>query len=743
MPDLHPMRRLLALAAFVAIFSSPCVALAQSMSTPSTQKTLGDQRALEEVIVTATRREVNVQSVPLSVHVITGDDLTRMGATSFADYGRTVPGLSFTDVGNGGEKQTIRGISTDTWVDVNPTTAVYLGEVPVTNPGGTGAPYHPDPMLIDIARIEVLRGPQGTLFGSSAMGGAIRIITNEPNLSETQGFVGAMVSTMKDGGSGYEFHGMFNVPFSDGRAGIRAVGYHRDAAGYIDNVSNGEKDVNNNETSGIRMSGTVLLSDKVSLTGRIVYQERQSDGTDMEEPGDGPRKQSRIKEPNQDEWVNYNLVVNADLGWGSLTSSTSFLDRTIDTTGDVSAILELFFGINNPLWVINEDDINEFIQEVRIVSNDNNRVNWLAGVFYQDQDYDFNQDFSSPGFDELTGGLASTFGPPDKLFVTRNNFTLDQLALYGELLYPLTESLEFTAGLRWFKIDRDFSTENTGLLFRGTPLASGSARESGVTPKFSLSYVAGDNLTLYGTAAQGFRAGGINPPQAANEPGCALELEALGFAEFPISYDSDSLWSYELGSKARMLDGRLQLNTALYHIDWSDMQTSKLLNCGAGLIENAGAVDSDGIEFELIAHPLEGLDIILTTAFNRAELSEDVPNLGGSVGDRIPGVPRLTANVGFSYYFKVFSGYEAFISSDYQYVGDSYNAFDRSNSIKLPSFSLANFRIGLNTKHWSSALFINNAFDERGILFVNENILGTWVGATPPRTIGVSTTWRF
>ena len=742
---MRPINKPLALATFVAIASLPCDALAQDSNTSPVQDSPRDSRLLEEIIVTATRREADVQSVPLSVHVITEEALARLGATGFADYALTVPGMSFTDGGTGGEKPTFRGISTNTWFDLNSATAIYLDEVPMTNAGGPiGPPFNPDPVLVDVDRVEVLRGPQGTLFGASAMGGAIRIITNAPNVSETEAFVDATVTSTTDGELGYGLHGMFNLPLNDGRAGVRAVAYQRDLGGYIDNVGNGQSNVNNRDISGLRLSGTVLLSDSASLTGRIVYQDWESDGFDHEEMVEGPRKQSRLEEPRKDEWINYNLVLDVDLGWGSLLSSTSFLDRTVDVQADLSALLNLFFGISNPMWVVNKEEVSEFVQEVRLVSSGDSRFSWLAGIFYQDQDQDISQDFPSPGFDALTGGLASMFGPPDILFVGRSNFTLEQIALYGDLSYRFTDSLEFTTGARWFNIDRDFTSDSTGLFFvMGQVSDSGSASESGVTPKFSLSYAANENLMIYGTAAEGFRPGGVNPLQGSTEPECVADLVALGLTEFPSSYDSDSLWSYELGAKARWLDGRVQLNTAVYHIDWSDMQTARLLDCGVGLIQNAGAVDSDGVEIELVSSPVDSIDMILAASYNNAELSEDVPNLGGTEGDRVPGVPRFTASFGMSYYFSAFGGHEAFINGEYRYVSNSFSDFDRTIRREHPSYNLANIRIGLAIEKWSAAFFINNIFDEVGILFTQDNILGQGVVATRPRTIGISTTWKF
>lgn len=721
------------------------VTLAMGSMTVSAQELDAESRVLEEIIVTATRREANLQSVPLSVYVVTEEALARLGATSFVDYGRTVPGLTFTDFGIAREKQTIRGVSTGTAAEINPTTAMYLDEVSMTNAGGHIGAYNPDPMLIDIERIEVLRGPQGTLFGAGAMGGAIRIITHQPDLEQAEGFVGATLSSISSGGPGYELNGMFNVPLDDGRAAIRAVAYYRDNDGFIDNLTTGLNNVNNNEVTGGRLSGTILLSDRVSLTGRIIYQDRRSNASSFEDPDDPARTQNRIKEPSRDEWTNYNLVVNADFDWGTLVSSTSYLDRAIAADIDVRAFLTTFFGIDIPLIASNRDKIKEFVQEVRIFSKGGERFGWLAGVFYQDQDEHFDQNFPAPGFDALTGGLATIFGAPDDLFVARPLSTLEQIAVYGEVSYKLAERLDIVAGMRWFDIDRNYNADSVGLFVGGRLIESDTAHETDVTPKFSLSFAASEDLTIYGTAAKGFRSGGVNPTDLSGSAECQMDLADLGLAAFPTEYDSDSLWSYELGAKSRFQSGRLQLNAAVYHIDWSDIQTSKLLSCGVSFIENAGKAVSDGIELEAISRPTDNVDISVGASYNVAELEDDVPNIGGIAGDPIPGVPRFAANLGASYYFSAFSGREAFVHGDYQHVGSSYSEYDRAIRVKLPGYDLMNVRIGINTENWSTAIFINNIFDERGILTdINDPILGGhFVTATRPRTVGISTTWKY
>ena len=578
-----------------------------------------DQQIIEEIIVTSTRREANVQSVPLSVHVLTDEDIERLGATGYADYARTVPGVSFTDIGLGGEKQVIRGISTVANLpEVNPTTSLYLDEVPVMG-GGVGVHYHANPMLVDIERIEVLRGPQGTLFGASSMGGAIRIITEQPDISEREGFLSAVVSSYDGGGDGYELRGMYNVPLNDGRAAIRAVGYYRDMDGFIDNLTTGINNVNTDDIVGARLSGTVLLSDNVSITGRIAYQDSESAGNSIEEIEDGPRLHSRLPESNGDEWVNYNLVVNVDSKWATLLSSTSYLDRSLSLTLDISPFIDAVFGFSNPFWTNIADDSREFVQEFRLISDEEDQLSWVAGAYYQHLSQDFFQDFPAPGFDAQTDNAAANAGVPDNLAISHYNNTLEQLGLYGEATYAITDQIDMIAGARWFDISQDTSNTTIGLFLAGAPLESGIANESGVTPKIGLSFTYSEDLTLYATAAEGFRAGGNNTGEGSDSPECIAELASIGYSEYPSSYDSDSLWSYELGAKTRWLDGRASLNAAVYHIDWSDMRTQRFLDCGITFRPKTRATrQSMESSWNLSPSPTDSFDIILAASYTDA-----------------------------------------------------------------------------------------------------------------------------
>ena len=721
-------------------FMSPAGAQEDSLDTVKGAQRVSES-PIEEIIVTATRREADVQSVPLSVTALTSEYLQELGAKGFTDYVNVVPGLTSIDPGFAGEQHIIRGIRLNPFLpETNPVTALYLDDVPIIGSGIMGN-YHADPMLIDVERVEVLRGPQGTLFGASAMGGAIRILTRKPDSSREEIIAETAISTMKDGGLGYEIHGVLNAPLAQGKAAVRAVGYLGYHSGYVNNLNTGEEDVNDRDVTGARVSGVYNFTDTVSITGKIAYQKRESDGTSFENVGLPPRHQESLPERLEDEWINYNLAVDADLGFADLLSSTSYLKRSVDATLDISSFAEAAFGIVTPIWTQVPFKDHELVQELRLTSKNEDRLLWTFGLFYQDFDQDLFQTMPAPGFDELTDGLASAFGLADNLFNGWYTYTLDQIAVYADLSYDLTPRVEVGAGARWYDIERDYTSDLVGL-FAGEPFASGKANEQGVVPRFSLSFAATDEMTVFVSAAEGFRWGGINTPEGSNQPECIAELEALGYNGFPISFETDSLWSYDLGVKSRWQDGRLQLNAVVYHIDWSDIQTSKYLDCGVFFVQNAGDATSDGVELELAASLSDELFLDLTAQYGEAELADDVPGLGASAGDRIPGVPRFTGSMGLRYDFDAF-GRDVFIRADYQYVGKSYSDFNPGVRRELSAYDVANLRIGLDGERWLLMLFAHNIFDERGIVGLEDSNIRYALTTITPREVGISARWEF
>jgi len=706
---------------------------------------------LARITVTATRRESPVDRVPVSVTVLSGDKLRAMGAASFEDYARSVPGLTFSDPGFGGKKYVIRGVTTSVFTESRAATAVYLDETPITNASFSGLSYSPDPLLVDIARIEVLRGPQGTLFGSGSMGGAIRIMTNKPDLHAFGGFAEAILSSTEHGGFGHDLRAMLNAPLKDERAAIRAVAYYRDEDGWIDNTLLGQKNVNNNETSGLRLAGTWSNQDRLTIDGKLVYQDRQSDGS-MIDQGNPPWTQQRVvEEPNEDEWKLANLNIDYEFDWGRLISTSSWIDRVLDKRLDNTGFFNVSVYPTHPLigpdvhttvTVISKDEQQEFVQEFRLLSSSDNRLNWLLGLFYQDQDFRFSQDFPAPGFDEQTGGLAEYFGAADNLLVGRAERSLEQTAVFGDIIWTFNEKWEGTVGGRWFEFDHKAVTLARGLLNRGSSVDEKATDESGFTPKLGLSYFHNRDITIYGTITSGYRPGGTNETVAENFPDCEIELNKYGLSGIPRYYESDSLWSYELGLKSSWMEQKIFLNTAIYHIDWTEIQTPVALACGASWLRNAGAAISKGVEIELAAYPVHNLELTLNRAYTDARLSEEVPGLEGTDGYELPGVPEYTFGGAVMWFFKSFEGVTSSVRADYQYVGESYNAIGIYRS-ETPSHSLTNLRLTFSRNRWDAALFINNLFGERAIVTAHENPAGRYVTTARPFTLGVSARFTY
>jgi outer membrane receptor protein involved in Fe transport len=723
---------------------------ADEVSDGSSDLSAFDSPYLDEIIVTATRRKTPVSEVPLSVHVKSAEELRQLNAYDFHDYARTVPSLSFVDSLAGGPTPVIRGVQTHTLLESTPTTAIYLGEVPITAvPNPLTVHYAPDPGLVDIERIEVLRGPQGTLFGSSALGGAMRIFPAEPDPDGVAAFWEAGVENVTDGDIGYRLSGMFNSPVLNDRGAVRGVAYLREVGGYVDNIHTGVDDVNNRSTRGVRLSAMYQLNDRWDITGLVMQQSTEWDGNTIENVPSQPRIQDQLFGPGSDDLSLYGLRVDGTFGWGTIRSVTSWYERDVDARYDFRDIVALFLSFEPGLdpvpenFTVNHDqtDTTQFVQELRFVSNEEGRFNWVAGAFYQDVELNPDQDFPSPGFDAATGGLAAAAGFPDNLTVFRGTYPLDQFALYGEGTYALTDKLDLAIGLRQFWIKRSETSVGIGWLFPSDP-EDVSADESGLTPSVSLGFRPNERTRIYARAAEGFRPGGTNPQSFFESGACQDDLAELGLDEAPVGYDSDSLWSYELGLYASSRNGRYRFSGAVYHLDWSGMQSVKELDCGNRFIENAGDATVNGTELEVTAQPLDDLIISAGLAYRRSELAEDAPNFGASKGDRIPGVPEFTANLTAQWYFRRSGNWESYLQAAYNYVGNSFTEFNPDSGFEIPSYSMTRLAIGMASDVWSVDLFVNNLFDERGITNIVDALGDPWVITSRPRTVGVVVRWQ-
>ncbi|MBI1733386.1 MAG: TonB-dependent receptor [Gammaproteobacteria bacterium] len=687
---------------------------------------------IEEIIVTAQRLPTELQDTALSVSVLTGERLHRSAARDITDWFALVPGLNYADDGFGGHITKIRGVSNGSSFEPRPLSIWYFDDVPIITV--SGAPYSsgqlggPHPQAIDLARIEVLRGPQGTLFGSNALGGAIRLITNQPELGAFSATIEGAYSTTAHGGNNYAGSVILNVPFIGDKAALRFVGYHLGDGGFIDNEIRGISDVDAVEINGGRVSLRWQPIAQFELNLLAFGQERTSEGLRDRDVNAGPFGQRRAMPEHDDEsWQMHLLTLDYDFPWAHLVSRTSYSDRQPEMTYDISNYLDQNLGLPLEGASVFDDSIRQFVQELRLTAPSGGPLWWVAGAYYQEEDRGFDVLWIVPGFIPPDGGEIFLFYGVESW--------LRQRALYGEIAYDIANNWRAVVGARWFEFKEETQVDSAGYVFGVSAVSQSSYRESGVTPRASLEYRPNDRMLLFATASQGFRPGGTNPLTAGVKELCAQDLESLNL---DVGFESDSLWNFEIGARTRWLDDRLSLSGTLFHIDWKDMQTFLMLpNCAAVLIENVGSATSDGIELELTFLPLPRFELGLTAAYIDPRLDQDMPNLGGEKNQRIPGVPPWTVSLYARRDFELSGGFGAFLQAEHQYIDGFWNRYARETRTKVPARNNVNVRAGVRVSRLELELFAENLLDERGVLAHSLDFIGEWEVLTRPRTVGV------
>jgi iron complex outermembrane recepter protein len=689
-------------------------AVAPAPASAAAPQEPGSGAKLDVVNVTAQRRSERLQDVPAAITAITGAQIEKSGFDEFADYARTVPGLSFIDRGPGKTKITLRGVSSGVTMDNQSPVGVYFDEMPVSYPS-----YNPDLRLYDVERIEVLRGPQGTLYGAGSMGGTIKVITRKPELNILEGSVNTVLSRTRFGTDNWRVNAMLNVPVVTDKIALRAVLYKRDEGGFIDNAALGSDNVNRDRTEGLRVGARWVLSPDLEVLGTVFSQRTKLGGTQETDTALGPLRQARqVHELGVDNFDQLNATVNYNLGWAKLLSSTSLFDRHPGANRDISS----FVPLGQPVSLNSEYPSKRFSQELRLTSPGGQRWDWIAGAFYLDQ--------KSPLVQHAPVGSPPTMSLLDSVI----NRDETQKALFGEVNYRFTDKLKGTAGLRWFDVNQSFDLSSSGPIVGGQRTDSGVAAETGLTPKFVLSYQMSPNQMVFAQAAKGFRVGGTNNSLPADP--------ATGQAS-PTQFKSDSLWSYEAGIKTDLWDRRATLNASVFFIDWTGIQVNIPRSDGFSYTGNAGKATSKGAEVEFAARLTDNFQMSAAMSYTDARLAKDEPGLGGRKGDRIPAVPRVTASLSARYETTIREGLDGFIQGDVQHTGGSYNGFNAATADPQPAYTLANLRAGVMSDAWDLTLFVENLFDKRATLFVDTSLGDKRVNVNRPRTVGVSATYRF
>lgn len=667
---------------------------------------------IEEVVVTATKRgAANIQDIPFAVQALGGDKLSSIGATDFEDFYHLVPGLAVFDQGPGDKRYIIRGINSTG----AGTVGLYLDEAIITGENAQdGGGRQPDIKLFDIERVEVLKGPQGTTFGSSSLSGTIRYITNKPNLEESELELSAGLRDIDGAKLGYEVKAAGSLPLVDDRLAIRLAGYYLSEEGYIDNIL--DDGVNNDETTAGRVSLLFAPNDDLKISLMAMNQDTETDGlTYFNEVDYSGNALSEYQQADvaraglQDDISVYNATLEYSTEFGTFVATASRLDRDSTLDRDASFALDRFIGLpflgagRSVIIQPKERELDSY--EIRFSSDWNGPIQLLAGIFKQKEERFFRSAiFGVDGSGEIAANAMS--------FLDRNVATeVDEDAVFAEVSIDITDQLNITGGLRWFDIDVDeVATSVTGF---GGGVGAGagpalSSNESDVIGKINLGYQVSNDILTYFQWAEGFRSGGTNDQTAA----------AIAGVTIPEGFDSDALENFELGVKATLVDGKVVANAALYYIDWSNIQLQDQATDGQVTFPyrgNGGAAEVTGMEFDIAYYPTENLELSFSGNFVEAELTEDNPiPSSGMDGDNIPYTPETTLSFSALYDWDLASGLGAFIGGDVAYVDDRTTELrpDSSTYVNLDSYTLMNVRGGVKGEDWSLTLGVNNLFND-------------------------------
>lgn len=759
-----PLR--LAACSSLALLALAPAALGQTAPPPSTQT--AEAPALEEIIVTATRRAESVQDVPYNISVLGGGDVERLGLTDISELARVTPGLTLIDAGPRSVSSTIiRGLSVDPLrtpdTEDNGTVATYINETPLLI----------QPKLIDVARVEVLRGPQGTLYGSGSLGGAIRYILNNPDLDETGGSAKVRLYSVKESGSlSYEGTAVANVPLIEDKLAFRVALNYLDDSGFVDSplvIGGGKKDVDDEQRFTTRASATFVPVEWLSLTGSFYYDQSQAGGRTGVNPGfrpnpnrdannDRPRNQpqvtlgkydigSRYEEPADARYRIWALEAKAELGFADLVSSSSYIKQQDNGQRDQTDLLLGFdYGYEDypdfSAFTREDDDLRIFVQEVRLVSTTDGPLQYVVGGYLTDEKLESISREFVPGFPQFAG-----INRPDALEYFEFAPSKDkERALFGEVTYNITDAWQVTGGARWFNLkqDREFC-----LAF---PLIDGSAPdevalecEAGDSDikdsifKVNTSYNITEDVMGYFTWSQGFRRGGANSIPVGGQ---------VNIDPRDRFFNPDTVDNYEGGIRSTWLDNRLLFNAALFYIDWKDIQVATRTQTGSiPITANAGSARSKGLEIETRFAATDELTIGGGYAFVDAELTEDTVTRNGTFrdGTRLPGSPRHAFNLSLDYEQALGDVGVLTWHLDGNYSSGITTAAITENNPDFDTFgsyTLVNASVTLDREDgWSAKLFARNIFDtyeyigQRGPAAYGEQ--GRFFLIPRPRTIGI------
>lgn len=771
-----------------SVFPGPRKTLAVAIAAVAgaSQASAQGRDALEEVIVTATKRGASsMQDIPQSIQAFTTDDIQRRGFKGIDDYQKFVPGMAMVRREPAGTSVVFRGVaSSGIQFGTNPSSAVYIDEQPVTSAG-----RNPNPRLVDIQRVEALSGPQGTLFGDSSQSGTLRIITNPASTEGFEAWVDGGLSSVEDGDDGYDVSAMVNIPISDSVA-VRLVGFTTREAGYVDNAlapSQGgtfsnvgftEKDVNENDLDGGRANLRWDINDDWTLDLMGIWQNQDLKGFGDTTPDADDLEQYRYNnESLKDDWYQIGLTLEGKLGWADGMLAVSYFDRDFRYEADATDYLFEFnklssyypayaaydFGGDPRGFATNDQPEERWSVEARLTTPSDSDSRWggLVGVFYSKIKQPDGLFLSFvDGLSETPGGYYLAYlqyyytgefpaGPSDNWFWGLYDSEVENIAVFGEVTYDVTDNLTITAGARWYQVERDILLQqgalmqgnkpnlNTDLVFNDS---SANEKNDGWVPKINVTWNIDDDKLVYATYSEGFRSGGANTVRR--------------ISVIPDSYDEDTLDNFEIGAKTQWLDGTLRWNVTAYTMTWNDIQIQandpQPTVFSLGII-NFPEAEINGIETDFAWTPLPGLTIDGSYSYLDAELSKDATvfeetgfPIVAEKGTDLPLAPEWKAALGVEYRFNgQVLGLDPYVRVDWSHIDDSVNALEGLESIVFApapriqeAYDTWDARIGFENSDWNISAYVQNIDDERGEVFYSNRWGRERLSVSKPRTIG-------
>jgi iron complex outermembrane recepter protein len=791
MPSKNAIGGSLHVLAVTAIFCGAPLARAADEGASNAPGDVG----LPEILVTAEKVRSTVQDTPISVTAIDGDQLMAAGITTIEQVARDVPGLSMRSAGPGLTEYEARGLASNG--GAAPTVGFYLDEIPLSPPAlSQSGKVVIDPNLYDVDRVEVLRGPQGTLYGSGSMGGTVKIVTTAPKLQTWEGSAQAMLSSTDGGGTNYGASLAFNVPLGD-KFALRVVASDLSRSGWIDEVvlnpfpinvattSYGSltsapvqsviHDANYAHISTERLTLLYRPNEDVSISVFFMNQRLGMGGYDLLDStpttstSPGPIYTAHyepfsMREPVTDSIQITGLTVNVDVGFADLTSATSYWDRNAVQTQDSSTSIywtnAQAGGSYPPLVPIPYSEVDpsrQIAQELRLTSHDVGGLHWVGGAFYSG--------LRSVWQEESANAAVTSFGiPSGSYFTSYNPYDVHQTALFADGSYALADHWKIAAGMRWYTYHSAQHEQSWGYdapFAVPSPPTLTTANDKGTNPRINISYEPTKTLNLYATAAKGFRPGGANQiiPPSNLPPHCTPGS---------LAFKPDSVWNYEIGEKAKFFDNRLTVNGDLYYIKWMGVQQVFTLVCGYQYYNNAGDGRSFGPELEVNAKLTKHLTLSASGTYTNSEItspsaayqqylsaqvtepngSHPCPPAPASCTSPILNIPKETGSVVLSYSDEVMPDYLLTGRFDAQFVGTSTDVA-YFYGMTLPSYSVENFRLMLEHGKWTGQFFVDNLANKVALVTANNTSFQfnfpqlVRYSTIQPRTIGVSFNYRF